>query len=419
MNSSRTDMSRKPKGVRGEEFASLGFNSSMSSIFGLLICVPNLVKVGLEGFNLLEEYYNARTRRPGGKLVYRSHCVLASLTELEGLKLAFSSSIFLLVGVGKGCGLQLKNLSLGWNCSSDIYWPSWSLALLELVNSIRSITFRFPLIWPLFAVISNFIGKYQLLATQASPDNDEVTDEVLSRILATIENAPRPSREISTAVSKLCQTGNLSAAAKLLQSLCNKHISVNPKAYNLLLGAASERHDIALLSQVFKDLLVSRQSLSSTSYLNFAKAFTKTNDVVQLHIFVKEVSALTSPSATVVNRLISAFAECGQVDKALLIYDLIKNLKCEPDLITYNTILDILGRVGRTDEMLHQFACMKEAGIVPDVISYNTLLNNLRRVGRLDLCLAYFREMSENGIEPDLLTYTALIEIFGRSIGKH
>lgn len=289
------------------------------------------------------------------------------------------------------------------------------VAISLLQNSIRSITFRFPLIWPLFAVISNFIGKYQLLATQASPDNDEVTDEVLSRILATIENAPRPSREISTAVSKLCQTGNLSAAAKLLQSLCNKHISVNPKAYNLLLGAASERHDIALLSQVFKDLLVSRQSLSSTSYLNFAKAFTKTNDVVQLRIFVKEVSALTSPSATVVNRLISAFAECGQVDKALLIYDLIKNLKCEPDLITYNTILDILGRVGRTDEMLHQFACMKEAGIVPDVISYNTLLNNLRRVGRLDLCLAYFREMSENGIEPDLLTYTALIEIFGRS----
>lgn len=27
----------------------------------------DLVKVGLEGFNLLEEYYNARTRRPGGK----------------------------------------------------------------------------------------------------------------------------------------------------------------------------------------------------------------------------------------------------------------------------------------------------------------------------------------------------------------
>jgi len=268
------------------------------------------------------------------------------------------------------------------------------------------------LIEPFFDTISNFIGNYQLLATQASPE-EEVTAEVLNQILTTIENAPKPNGEICTAyVDKLCEAGNLSAAARLLQSLRDKHIFRSPKAYNLLLGAASERHDIELLSQ---DLLVSQGSLSSTSYLYVAKAFAKTSDGIQLLRFVKEVSAMTSPSATVINRIIFAFAECGQVDKALLIYDLIKSLSCKPDLITYNTILDILGRAGRTDEMLHEFASMKGAGIVPDFVSYNTLLNNLRKVGRLDLCLVYFRDMGENGVEPDLLTYTALIESFGRS----
>ncbi|XP_062152718.1 pentatricopeptide repeat-containing protein At1g11900 [Alnus glutinosa] len=264
-----------------------------------------------------------------------------------------------------------------------------------------------------------FIGsrlyRYNLLATQASPE-EEVTAEVLNQILTTIENAPKPNGEICTAyVDKLCEAGNLSAAARLLQSLRDKHNFRSPKAYNLLLGAASERHDIELLSQVFKDLLVSQGSLSSTSYLYVAKAFAKTSDGIQLLRFVKEVSAMTSPSATVINRIIFAFAECGQVDKALLIYDLIKSLSCKPDLITYNTILDILGRAGRTDEMLHEFASMKGAGIVPDFVSYNTLLNNLRKVGRVDLCLVYFRDMGENGVEPDLLTYTALIESFGRS----
>ncbi|KAG2717199.1 hypothetical protein I3843_03G164900 [Carya illinoinensis] len=282
-------------------------------------------------------------------------------------------------------------------------------------NCITSITVGFPLIWPFFAVINNFIGKYQLLATQASPNEEEVTDEVISHILSTIINARRPNGKVCTVVNKLCESGNLSAAARILQSLRDKHIFPSPIAYNLLLVAASERHDIDILSQVFKDLLVSKGSLSSSSYLKVAKAFTKTDDGVQLLRFIKEVSALTSPSVTVLNRIIFAFAECGQVDKALLIYDLIKSLTCKPDLVTYNTIMDILGRAGRTDEMLYEFASMKEAGIVPDIISYNILLNNLRKVGRLDLCLAYFREMGENGIEPDLLTYTALIESFGRS----
>jgi pentatricopeptide repeat protein len=282
------------------------------------------------------------------------------------------------------------------------------------------------LIEPFFDTISNFIGNYQLLATQASPE-EEVTAEVLNQILTTIENAPKPNGEICTAyVDKLCEAGNLSAAARLLQSLRDKHIFRSPKAYNLLLGAASERHDIELLSQVFKDLLVSQGSLSSTSYLYVAKAFAKTSDGIQLLRFVKEVSAMTSPSATVINRIIFAFAECGQVDKALLIYDLIKSLSCKPDLITYNTILDVLGRAGRTDEMLHEFASMKGAGIVPDFVSYNTLLNNLRKVGRLDLCLVYFRDMGENGvfkemklrqIRPSIYVYRSLIKNL-KKIGK-
>ncbi|KAM3704422.1 hypothetical protein ACJW30_03G001800 [Castanea mollissima] len=281
-------------------------------------------------------------------------------------------------------------------------------------NCIASITVGFPL--PFFTIIRNFIGKCQFPATQASPNKEEATDEALNQILTSVENASRPNTKICTAyVDKLCRAGNLSAAARLLQSLHRKHIFLSPKAYNLLLRAVSEKHDIDLLCQVFKDLLISNGVLSSTCYADVAKAFTKTDDGVQLLRFIKKVSALTSPSATVVNRIIFAFAKCGQVDKALLIYDQFKSLSCKPDLFTYNTILDILGRAGRTDEMLHEFASMKEAGIAPDIVSYNTLLNNLKKVGRLDLCLVYFKEMGENGIEPDLLTYTALIESFGRS----
>ncbi|KAK3014014.1 hypothetical protein RJ639_008446 [Escallonia herrerae] len=208
---------------------------------------------------------------------------------------------------------------------------------------------------------------------------------------------------------------NISAAARLLRSLRDKHIGLSPHAYNLRLVAAGEENDIDLMSQIFKDLLVSCESTHSASYLSFAKAFAKTNDSGVLLRVVREVSELIfQRNAAVVNKIIFTFANCGQVDKALMLFDNLKTLKCEPDLVTYNTVLGILGRASRVDEMLHKFVSMKEANIAPDIVSYNTLLNSLRKVGRLDLSVVFFREMGEKGIEPDLRTYTALIECSGR-----
>lgn len=245
----------------------------------------------------------------------------------------------------------------------------------------------------------------------------EVADEFFNQILSAIQNSPSSSKEICTTyIDKLCKAKNLSAAAKLLQSLRNKHIFLSSHAYNLLLATAGEVNDINFSMQIFKDFLLSFERISSNSYLVLAKTLAKSNDFVWLPGFVREVLELTFPrSVTIMNRIIFAFAEIRQVDKALMIFDHMKSLKCEPDLISYNTVLGILGRSNRVDEMLHEFASMKESNINPDIISYNTLLNSLRKVGRLDLCILFVKEMADRGVQPDLRTYTALIESFGKS----
>ncbi|XWS68579.1 hypothetical protein CRYUN_Cryun04dG0102400 [Craigia yunnanensis] len=283
-------------------------------------------------------------------------------------------------------------------------------------NYFTSIPVGFPCIRLFYPIVSKIIGNYNSLATQAAPDEEEVTDEVLNQILDTYQNTPKSSRERCNAyVHKLCKAGNLSMAIRLLQSLRDKNIFI-PNAYNTLLAAAAERNQIDLSFQIFKDLLVFHGPLNSTCYLNLARSCDKTNDCTALVTYVKQVSELAFPSSTtVINRIIFAFSECRQIEKALLIFNQIKSFGCKPDLITYNTILDILGRAGRVDEMVHEFTSMKEAGFVPDFITYNTLLNNLRKVGRLDMCLVFFRKMSDSGVEPDLLTYRAMIETFGRS----
>lgn len=262
---------------------------------------------------------------------------------------------------------------------------------------------------------SIYFGSCKTIATQASPNEGE-TGDVVNQNFVSGETTPKFSQETCIEhIKKLCTAGSLSEAARLLQSLRDKSIFY-PDAYNVLLAAAGEKNDIDVSSQIFKDFLLSCGPLSSTCYDNLARSFAKTTDSTTLVSFVEEISELAFPESTVViNRIICAFAESRQIEKALLIYDQLKSIKCKPDLFTYNIVLNAFGQAGRMDQMLHEFASMKETGIGPDLITYNILLTNLSRVGRLDMSLLLFREMTESGIQPDFFSYTAMIELFGRS----
>lgn len=244
----------------------------------------------------------------------------------------------------------------------------------------------------------------------------EMTD-LLNQILYAVEKTHLSNREICKEIEKLCKSSNnVSEIAHLLQFLRSKQIFLGSDAYNILLSATSESREIELSVAIFKDILVSSKGMSSKSYFNVAKAFASTDDCSLLLDFVKEISQLTSHCGVLVlNRMIYAFAECRQIEKALSIFRHMEVLECKPDVVTYNTVIGLLGRAGMVDDMLGEFASMKRANLVPDTVTYNTLLNSFKKIGRLDLCLVYMREMDENGLIPDLRTYAALIESFGQS----
>lgn len=270
--------------------------------------------------------------------------------------------------------------------------------------------------WPFFTVLGSCRASFRSIATQSYPDELELTDNLLNHILYAFENTDLSSKEICNDIERLCRSGNVSAIANLLKILHSRNIFLDPDAYNVLLATTSERRDVELSLAIFKDILLSSKGMSSKPYFNLAKAFEITDDHSLLLNFVREISQLTSHCGVLVlNRMIFAFAECRQIEKALMIFEHMKVLQCKPDLVTYNTTVGLLGQAGLVDDMLREFASMKKASIIPDIVTYNTVLNNLQKMGRLDLCLVYMTEMDESGVIPDLRTYTALIESFGRS----
>lgn len=188
--------------------------------------------------------------------------------------------------------------------------------------------------------------------------SNETPDKPSGDILFSSKKSPSCRKSYTACIFKLCRNGNLSTALTLLQLLLHKSIFL-PEAYSSVLAAAGEKNDVETASLVFKVLLVSGGCLSSVCYINIARAFARTEDCTTLIGFVKDISSIAYPkSTTVVNGIIFGLAECGQIEKAIMIFHGMKNFDCKPDLITYNTVLQILGSAGRVNEMLS--VCLSE-----------------------------------------------------------
>ncbi|XWS63363.1 hypothetical protein CRYUN_Cryun06bG0089900 [Craigia yunnanensis] len=208
------------------------------------------------------------------------------------------------------------------------------------------------------------IGNYNLLATQASPDGEEVTDEVLNQILATYQNTLKSSREKCNAyVHKLCKAGNLSMAIRLLSCA-------------------------------------------------------KTNDCTALIRYVKQVSELAFLSnTTVINLIIFAFAECraGLVDEMVHEFTSMKEAGFVPDFVTYNTLLNNLRKVGRLEMCLMFFREMSDSGVESDLLTYRAMIEIFGRSGNTEEALRLFSEMKQRQIRPSIYIYRSLIDILKKA----
>ncbi|KAJ6841803.1 SPX domain-containing membrane protein-like [Iris pallida] len=258
---------------------------------------------------------------------------------------------------------------------------------------------------------------HRLFTTKGSVNQQEVM-KAFQHFLSSVTDVTTLSMKemCNIYIENLVRSGNLTDSVYLLGYLHSREIHLDLITYNILLNAASEANSFDIFAEIFKKLLLSSMPPDFTSYVNAAKAFHKMSDTNQLLKFIRDVSEITTDrEPTVMNRIIFITAKSGQLDKSLLLFTELKNLKARMDTVTFNTVLLMLGRAGIVDQMLSEFRLMKDLGHSPDIITYNTLINCLRRLGRFDMCKDFAKEMVERGINFDLRTYTALIDAFGRA----
>uniref|UniRef100_A0A6V7QRH3 Pentatricopeptide repeat-containing protein n=1 Tax=Ananas comosus var. bracteatus TaxID=296719 RepID=A0A6V7QRH3_ANACO len=175
------------------------------------------------------------------------------------------------------------------------------------------------------------------MVTWDSDDDGEITNN-FDLFYSTSKSKNISDKDICSAyIEMLCSSGNLEAVS-LLRHLQNRQTHVSLNVYNILLSSAAEANNFSLFSKIFKYLLTSKVSL---------------------------ILLLTAMLQRLFRRIVFAVGDSGQIDKSLMIFEELKKIQFDVNVVTFNTVLGILGRSGQVDRMLSEFTQMKDLGYSP------------------------------------------------------
>merc|ERR1712183_591563 len=81
-----------------------------------------------------------------------------------------------------------------------------------------------------------------------------------------------------------------------------------------------------------------------------------------------------------------------------------------PDIITYNALISACAKRNQLEKAMEVFDALREhEGVVPDIITYNALISACAMASQPEKALEVFGLMREQGVMPDEMTYSALV----------
>ncbi|RZC02281.1 Pentatricopeptide repeat-containing protein [Glycine soja] len=125
---------------------------------------------------------------------------------------------------------------------------------------------------------------------------------------------------------------------------------------------------------------------------------------------------LSAPYHNLLTTLIKGLCPKGQVkkalhfhDKNLYVSDLIDDMHDCANVITYRSLIDSLCKSSQLDKAIALFNKMKDNGIQPDMYTLNILLHGLCKGKRLKNAQGLFQDLLDKGYHLNVYIYTVMI----------
>lgn len=110
------------------------------------------------------------------------------------------------------------------------------------------------------------------------------------------------------------------------------------------------------------------------------------------------------------NAFVDMYAKCGSIDVSREIFDEVKG----KDLVSYNSMIVAYASHGHADKALSLFEHVRELGLKPDNITFVGILSACAHGGLINKGWGYFRDMESFGLTPAMEHYACMIDLLGR-----
>jgi pentatricopeptide repeat protein len=104
---------------------------------------------------------------------------------------------------------------------------------------------------------------------------------------------------------------------------------------------------------------------------------------------------------------------CGDVEKAVELFEKMIKDGIKPTLVTYNSMIHANGKEGKMEDAEAWFARMGKYGIKPNLYVFsvfNTMISGYTKFGSLEIAERWFARMVKAGIKPNAFVVDGLME---------
>ncbi|XP_061354825.1 pentatricopeptide repeat-containing protein At4g16835, mitochondrial [Gastrolobium bilobum] len=203
--------------------------------------------------------------------------------------------------------------------------------------------------------------------------------------------------------------GRVESAERLFQEMYFKTLVT----WNAMIAGYVENGRAEDGLKLFKTLLetgAKPNSLSLTSVLLGCSNLSALQLGKQVHQLVCK-SPLSSDT-TAVTSLISMYSKCGDLKDAWKLFVQIPH----KDIVTWNAMISSYAQHGAGEKALHLFDEMKEEGMKPDWITFVAVLLACNHAGLVDLGVQYFNAIVRDyGVETKPAHYACMVDLLGRA----
>ncbi|KAL0382325.1 UNVERIFIED_CONTAM: Pentatricopeptide repeat-containing protein, mitochondrial [Sesamum calycinum] len=171
---------------------------------------------------------------------------------------------------------------------------------------------------------------------------------------------------------------------------------------NTLIDVAAKSGDLAAAKKLF-DEMPERDVISWTSMITGYCQANRHDDAITL--FQEMMTAKVKPDQITVASVLSACAHLGRLDVGKAVHDYVSNNSIKLDIYVENALIDMYCKCGSVEKALNVFDEMKEK----DSVSWTSVISGLAVNGNCDRAIELFSQMLREGTRPIHGTFVGIL----------